>query len=269
MEDLNLYLSGKKLYGDDFTSKQIEDWYNDEKEGYADLGAKNKHVYKYQYHSLNKLHGFKYFGNRSFAKVLGLGSTWGDEFLPIASQIQKLTILEPSIVFQKQMIHGIAAEYIKPAPDGKIPFDDCSFDLITCLDVLHHIPNVTALVNEIFRCLSIVGYALIREPVVSMGDWSKPRAGVTKHERGIPIELFRNIISASGFSIVNETLFGFRPVPLFWGYFGRSAYNSDLATRLDAKLSGLFKWNLRYHAYNFLDKIRPTSVYFVLTKIEK
>lgn len=39
---MNEFLSGKKLFGDDFTLEQIEQWYKDETEAYADLGARRK-----------------------------------------------------------------------------------------------------------------------------------------------------------------------------------------------------------------------------------
>ena len=41
---LDIYLSGKKLYGDDFTYEEILDWYEDEKEGYSDLEAKKEFI---------------------------------------------------------------------------------------------------------------------------------------------------------------------------------------------------------------------------------
>ena len=39
MDDIEEYLSGRTLYGDDFTPAQIRDWFADEQEGYATLGA--------------------------------------------------------------------------------------------------------------------------------------------------------------------------------------------------------------------------------------
>ncbi len=38
-DDLSLYLTGDKLYGDYFDEQQIASWYRDEAEAYADLGA--------------------------------------------------------------------------------------------------------------------------------------------------------------------------------------------------------------------------------------
>ncbi len=46
-EDIQEYLDGKKLYGDDFNLDEIKRWFEDEKEGYANLGAKNKERYRF------------------------------------------------------------------------------------------------------------------------------------------------------------------------------------------------------------------------------
>ncbi len=40
--DISIYLSGAKLYGDDFTIDEIEEWFADEAEGSANLGAKKE-----------------------------------------------------------------------------------------------------------------------------------------------------------------------------------------------------------------------------------
>ena len=54
------YKSGEVLYGDDFDISQIQKWYDEETEAYADLGSKEAEEYVYGYHALNTLHGFKY-----------------------------------------------------------------------------------------------------------------------------------------------------------------------------------------------------------------
>src|SRR5438132_1463508 len=99
MRNLNQYLSGKKLWGDDFNLREIAAWYEDEKDGYANLGAKEKVRYRYAYHALNKRHGYRYLPNRQFNNVLGFGSAYGDEFLPILPRIRSLTITDPSESF--------------------------------------------------------------------------------------------------------------------------------------------------------------------------
>ena len=37
-------LSGQRLYGDDFSADAIQAWFEDEKEGFADLGGKESSV---------------------------------------------------------------------------------------------------------------------------------------------------------------------------------------------------------------------------------
>lgn len=266
MNITDIYLSGEKLWGDDFNLEQIQKWYEDEKQGYAELGAKDKSSYKYVYHSLNKMHGFNYLPDNRFRNVLGLGSAYGDEFLPIADRIDRLTILDPSDAFESNKVHGIPSSYVKPSIDGRMSFEDDSFDLITCLGVLHHIPNVTFVVKEVFRCLSPHGYTLVREPIVSMGDWSKLRPGLTKRERGIPLEKFRSIIQRAGFQIRHETLWFFPPIPKLAKVIRIEAYNSQLVTRIDELISKRMKWNVHYHSQKLLHKFRPRAVYFVLEK---
>jgi SAM-dependent methyltransferase len=267
-EDLSLYFAGEKLYGDDFAPSQVQAWFDDEKEGYADLGAKNAGRYRYVYHALNALHGFRHLPARSFAHALGLGSAYGDEFEPIAHRLDRITILEPSDTFARDTLFGMPVAYVKPRADGTLPFADDTFDLITCLGVLHHIPNVSFVVGELYRCLKPAGYLLVREPVISMGDWTRPRPGLTKRERGIPLPIFRHIFEDTGFTIRKETVCMFPLLPKLWQMFGKPAYNSAFATHTDRFFSRLLRWNLRYHATSPLQKFRPTSVYYVLTRQE-
>jgi len=260
------YFSGENLYGDDFSPQQIREWYEDEKEGYANLGAKDAAVYAYAYHAFNAVHGFRYLPDRRFSRALGVGSAYGDEFAPIADRVDEVTILEPSHTFVKDDVHGIPARWVEPQVEGTLPFEDHSFDLVTCLGVLHHIPNVTHVVNEIHRCMRPDGWALVREPVVSMGDWRYPRPGLTKRERGIPLSIFRATLREAGFRIVHEAPCVFPLVPKLWHVFGREAFNSGLGTRLDSVLSRILRPNLRYHADTFGRKFRPVAVYWVLTR---
>ena len=84
MTDLNKYLSGDELYGDSFDEKRIADWYADEREGYASLGAKNRASYRYQYHAWNREHVFRHLPREaSYHDILGFGSAYGDKLLPI------------------------------------------------------------------------------------------------------------------------------------------------------------------------------------------
>lgn len=47
-DELEDYLSGRKLCGDDFDRQQVEAWNRDELEAYANSGAKDVSTYRYQ-----------------------------------------------------------------------------------------------------------------------------------------------------------------------------------------------------------------------------
>jgi SAM-dependent methyltransferase len=266
---LDEYLQGKKLYGDDFSPEEIEQWFKDEEEGYANLGAKDRPKNYYGAHALNHTHSFRYLPPRRFARVLSIGGATGEELRPLLSRIGEITILEPSSAFLGKEIEGVPVEYVKPQSSGIMPFPDASYDLATCFGCLHHVPNVSTVVRELFRCLRPFGIALIREPIVSMGDWRRERAGLTKRERGLPLPIFRAIVRSAGFTIVKETRCIFSLISRLRFIFRGPIYNSAAAVYADDILSRLFAWNDRYHCVNPFQKLKPTAAAFVLQKPEK
>jgi SAM-dependent methyltransferase len=265
-EDLSPYFRGERLFGDDFSQEEIAAWFEDEREGYADLGSGDRASYRYGYHALNQLHGFRHLPPQLGGSVLALGGAYGDEIAPIADRFDEIVIVDPSRAFEVQAVRGVPVRYIEPHPAGTLPFADGAFDLVTCLSVLHHIPNVTTVVKEFARCLRRGGYALVREPVYSMGDWTRPRPGLTKRERGIPAPILRAIFADTGLAIQREARCVFRPMARIGALTGRSVYNSRFLTRLDAMVSRAFAWNRRYHAVTSLQKVQPAAAFFVLHK---
>jgi ubiquinone/menaquinone biosynthesis C-methylase UbiE len=272
----NSYLAGEKLFGDDFTYDEILRWYNEESEGYANLGSQDANNYSYVYHTINQFYGWSKIGEIFFKNALGFGSAWGFEFEPVIHRIEKLNIIEVSQKMRSQKIGNIIPDYLIPNASGKIDFEDNSFDLITCLNVLHHIPNVTFVLDELLRVLSPMGFMLIAEPVVSMGDWSKPRPGLTKHERGIPHCFFKKYFDRhSEVEIVSCKLYGvrFNVVQLILGrFFRKPIWEYKLYLIFDAILSwvfSLFYHNIPYHTTNQLAKIKPTGIYYVIRKHAK
>lgn len=268
MQNIDAYLSGEALYGDDFDSSQVDQWHAEEREGYAELGANDKLRYKYAYHAWNELHAFRHLPpDRTFKNVLGFGAAYGDEFLPIASRIEAITIVDPSAAFKQEAVCGIPARYVAPESDGRLALADGAFDLITAIGVLHHIPNVSSVVRELTRTLGRDGHLIIREPIVSMGDWRKPRPHLTRHERGIPLEILKSIVRSNGLDIVRITLCGFRPVQRAFAVFRDDPCNSRLAVSIDAAACRLLSWNVHYHARSFFQKLRPTSAFLVARKL--
>lgn len=266
-DEFDDYFSGKKIYGNDFSYEEIEQWYLDESEAYSGLVDSEKKEYHYQYNELNRQHGFHYLDGKSNLSALGIGSALGDEFLPILGKIASLKIIEPSErLSNNSVIKSIPCDYIKPSVSGKIPFEDDSFSLITCFGALHHIPNVTYSLSEYYRCLKPGGIALIREPISSMGDWRVQRVGLTKRERGIPLKQMDDNLKEIGFAIVSRKLCVFPVVARVSKMLGKSPYNSKLITSLDSLLCRAFSNDIKYHRVSFLDKLSPGCVYYVVTK---
>lgn len=264
------YFSGAKLYGDDFTPQQIAEWYEDEKEGYASLGAADSASYVYQYHAQNRFHAFRHLPHARFHSACGFGSAYGDEFQPIASKVDSLTIVDPSDAFAKQSVHGIPATYVKPAASGVLPLPSNTFGLVTCFDVLHHIPNVSAVIAELARVTAPWGIIILREPIISLGDWRNARPGLTKRERGIPLHLLREAVIRNGLEIEHQSLCSF-PVTfrLFNGPRAKSLdglYNRMFPTLVDAAFCKLFAWNSHYHPRTILQKLCPHTAFLVLKK---
>jgi SAM-dependent methyltransferase len=253
---------GMTLYGDDFSSDQIAAWFRDEEEAYYRL-PEERAPGVYSYHARNWRHGFRHLPSSSFEHVLCVGGAYGDELRPVLSRAKKVTILEPTGEFEVPSF-----EYVKPDKSGQMPFANNSFDLITCLGVLHHIPNVSDVVREMARCTKPGGWQLICEPSHSMGNWNKPRRLLTPHERGIPPAIIRRIVTDAGLQIVRERRCMFSLSSRFQYLLPKKqfVYNTAWLTALDDYISNLPIWSGSYHATNAIQKLRPLALFLVLQK---
>jgi SAM-dependent methyltransferase len=264
--DMTKYFSGEKLYGDDFNIEQLKGWYAKEEEGYSSMGSADRENYQYEYHALNRRVLFSHLPNRIFENVLGFGSAYGDELLPILNQTKNITILEPSGLLTNTDLNGIPLKYVKPTIDGKMIFKDSEFDLIISSAALHHVANVSKIISEFYRVLRPGGFVLIREPVVTQGDWRSPRKGLTPCERGIPIDLFDSMITSTGFEIFKRTKYDFPLTKRLKVFSKQPIYNSNLAVSIDKLFSFMFQWNSHYHPTRYWQKFQPASVAYVLRR---
>lgn len=265
------FLKGEKLYGDDFSESQIREWYEDEKEAsetlrgdYINRKVSTENNFKHYYY------GFNFFKDKNIDKVLSIGGAYGDELLPILEKIKgEIFVIESSEVVINKQNQQDKFKYLLAETSGKIKLDDNFIDLITCFDVLHHIPNVSYVVSELFRVLKPGGFILISEPIVSMGDWSVPgtRGGLTKRERGIPIKIFDKILQDVGFIFIKRKLCVFSPFHLFFArILKKEPYNNKILVIFDDIFSKLFSFRVKYYRKNFFDKLSPSCVFYVLRK---
>jgi SAM-dependent methyltransferase len=262
-----LYLSGARLYGDDFTTDGLRAWYEAEQEGYASTLASNVNSYAYPYHALNVQHLFRKTQILPGTRAIGLGSAYGDEFMPIIGRLSSITIIDPSEEFaSNSRVSGCAVTYRKPRLDGSLDFPDAHFNLATSFGALHHIANVSAVVRELYRCLTPGGHLLLREPIVTQGDWRQPRRGLTKYERGIPEPLLIEIVEGAGFLVEHQTLCEFAPLARAMSLLGQKTFRRPWSTVLDQYLCRLFSFNIKYHRRTLLEKFGPSSIALVLKK---
>lgn len=108
---------------------------------------------------------------------------------------------------------------------------------------------------------------MVREPVVSMGDWRKPRRGLTPRERGIPERLMASAFDTAGLNIISKRNCDFGAVIRASKALGiRHPFNSAAVTVVDRVFSVAFAWNRRYHRTTMFDSLAPASVAWVLQK---
>lgn len=269
MSENQQYLDGRRLYGNDFAIEEISQWYLDEQNGYADLRGYVHSTYVYGFHALNQFHGFSKYPTPKNARVLAYGAAYGDELVPLKAHLKEVIVLDPS---KKFIIDDSPIENISwqtPEISGKLAFKDNNFDIITCFGVLHHVPNVEFVISEMFRVLKPGGVIFIREPIVSMGDWTKQRRGLTKRERGIPFHLFERYLLKAGLTISHCSLCVFPPLVKIIQKLKLSDYpfDSPLFVALDSMISRVFHPNkIKYHRTSWIHKCAPTNAMFVCTK---
>jgi SAM-dependent methyltransferase len=266
--EANDYFNGSKLYGDDFSFEQIQKWYRQESEAYANMvvgGGVKPYI-----HHVNNMYGYRYLKKISvFSKVLGLGSSWGIEFMPIIDKIKELNIIESSLQTRSKELGTLIPVYHTPNVSGVIDFHDNSFDLINVFDTLHHISNVTFVLKELFRVLKPDGYLLLKEPIISMGDWRKKREGLTVNERGIPEKILEKTIKDSNMYVVQKHYFACM-TPFFLRITNsHSFFRSKCYYIIDKYLSKLFAFNIIYHPTTRLKRIAPQCLFYVLKKQSK
>lgn len=202
------YYAGRKLWGDDFGLEDIREWYKLEESACFEIYDQG-HKRMPSNDLLHWRYGYRWAlqGRNSLGKVLGLGSGNGEEFRPVRQWIEALCIIESAEGYLKN--DGLTT-YCKAREDGALDFPESTFDTAVAIAVLHHIPNVSFVLSELFRVLKPGGYCLIKEPIISMGDWRGTRkAGLAPCERGFPKDWLVSKVASVGFTITRTHYFDF------------------------------------------------------------
>lgn len=266
-------IAGRSLYGDNFSPDQIQKWYETEVNGYFDLLSNHYKItngdyqYDYEYSALNRFHAFGTLLNRQFDSCLALGCASGEDIAPLAPAVRRFIAIEPAEKWWRDDIGGKPVKFMKPSVVGDISLESGTVDLATSIGVLHHIPNVSHVVAEIARVLRPGGLFVVREPICSMGDWRKPRPGLTANERGLPIEWFDELVRANGFKIVSRRPCMFNPLTAIAKKCGISTPLAFMPiVVLDWLFSEALQWNVHYWRKSFITKLAPSSAFWVLER---
>ena len=267
-ESLEAYYSGKKLFGDDFALEEIREWYGLEENACFDIYDQGKKRMPNNDH-LHWQSGYRWAlkDRPSLGRVLGLGSGNGEEFRPVRKWIEHLYIVESADGYFK---NDATTTYAKAHADGALDFPDNFFDTSVNIAVLHHIPNVSHVLRELFRPLKPGGICLIKEPITTLGAWHLPRkAGLAPCERGFPQALLDEMWQRCGLELVHRTCFEFPPLRHVRDRGGIDTYNSRFWTGLDHLCCKLTGWNYRYHRTRWFRKLAPSYVFLVLRKPDR
>jgi SAM-dependent methyltransferase len=254
------YFAGESLWGDDFTDEEIAEWFEDEREASFRLGV-TPHTGGYPWAEQQRRHCFSHLPPRRWSHVLGFGSATGIELVPLDAE--KATIVDSTDMWQPAAELSFPVEYVAADPYGDVALPDRSVDLVVALGVLHHIANVSHVLGEFARISRFDGYLVLAEPVISMGDWREPRAGLTSRERGLPVGWLRDALARVGYSIERERLVNFPGIRALQPLTSKSVWNSRSLVALDAAICRLIGRWLRYHAVSPWQKLRPTGVALV------
>lgn len=254
------WFSGEALHGDDFGPTDIARWFDDEREAYAQLYGADEARHDYGYAALNHHHAFSQLpSGQRFRHALGFGSNFGDELAPLLDRLAKITLLDASEQFVVHQLRGVPVQHLMARADGRIALPDAAVDLITCFGVLHHIPNVSAVLCELARVLAPGGWLLLREPTTTMGDWRQPRAGLTARERGIPPAWLVARIEAAGLRVGRVSDCYFPPWVRLCLMCRLLPFKHRATTWVDALLSRLTRSRHRYHRSDLASRFAPAS----------
>ncbi|HLZ56667.1 MAG TPA: class I SAM-dependent methyltransferase [Ktedonosporobacter sp.] len=150
--------------------------------------------------------------------ALDIATGGGHTALTVAPYVARITVtdLTPRMLEKASaflLAQGVTNAQFQVADAENLPFEDVSFDRVTCRIAPHHFPNVARAVHEVARVLKPGGLFLLID-AIAPGDpeldtfdntiekWRDP-----SHGRSYTVEEWRAFFAQAGLHIEHEELF--------------------------------------------------------------
>lgn len=178
-------------------------------------------------------------------RVLDVATGGGHTALALSTLVREVVATDlttPMLLAAERFARSRGAANIRfqEADAGALPFEDSSFDLVTCRIAAHHFPDVGAFVREAARVARPGGLVAVIDNIVPedavagayINAWEKLRD--PSHHRALTDTEWRRLFQDAGLSIEHEERF--RKARDFASWIGRMSVDEGVAARLRAML---------------------------------
>jgi SAM-dependent methyltransferase len=135
------------------------------------------------------------------ARILDVGCGTGANLLMLSKYgaAEGVDISEDALAFCRE--RGL--DHVKQGAGEELPYEDGTFDLVTAFDVVEHMDDDLAGLEEMFRVLRPGGHALLFVPTF-MFLWGV-QDDVSHHRRRYRLRELRGVLEQAGFQIERST----------------------------------------------------------------
>lgn len=164
------------------------------------------------------------FKNPEKAKILDIGSGWGDKVYAVAKSMNVPTQNVTCVDYEEDRytkrfftVHKVDLE------TGTLPLKDEEFDLVICNQVLEHLKNIETPLTEMHRVLKSDGHLLVGTPNLTaaynkisilLGKQPTVIKLDSEHVRGFAHHGLKTYLEKYGFRVVGSNSNGFYPFPI-------------------------------------------------------
>jgi methionine biosynthesis protein MetW len=220
-------------------------WNDLARKGYKRVPDTNRPWYRYSKRLLSQL------DPKPGSKALDVGCGVG-EFLAVLNDAGfEASGVDGSSTQVAHVVEGGMAARVVDL-EGTLPFNDSSFSLVTCLEVIEHIARAEVLLREVRRVLSPSGKLLITTPNFAfLNNRIHYLLGSGPCSEGVHLRFFtkdrlEDLLRDAGFGVAGRASYGV--VPAVSTVLTRAMHRPPLLWKVPEPLESLFAYDLIYLA---------------------